>query len=231
VEIAVQKIRRAIYILGMLCGFVIGLTFLPDGVAFAQRPVSDGQQKARPPVWNTPVPAPAIVQGDRTLWPHQPKVATHWTLAEIKAAHEKLAQADKAGTKIEPNSALHDFPYWTRTHAMFVEHVSPKDQASRTSARQHLGYAQFVVVMGGEGTAVAGGQLENPTVLQEKGEAISGELRGASIRNGQTFNLHEGDVLSVPGNTPLQLRTSALGGMTYMTVKINAMMYPWELIR
>ena len=101
----------------------------------------------------------------------------------------------------------------------------------RSSAQQHVGYAQFVVVMGGSGTLVTGGRIEKSHVLTESGQQIPGELRGASIAGGKTYQLGTGDMVSVPPNTPTQSRTRSIGGLTYMVMKVNAMLYPWDLIR
>ena len=40
-----------------------------------------------------------------------------------------------------------------------------------------------------------------------------------------------GDWVSFPANTPTQVTTSADGELSYMVMKVNAMLYPWELIR
>jgi hypothetical protein len=181
------------------------------------------------PVWETPVPAVAFSPGQRTLWPHQPAQATHWSIDDIRKSHQTLADADRAGRSVEPNSTLHDFPYWTRTHAMFLRHVPEK--SSGNTAEQHLGYAQFIVVTGGTGSVTAGGQLQRPAVLIENSRPISGELRGPAITGGQTFQLSTGDVVSIPGDTPTQFKAASSGGLTYMVMKINAMLYPWEYIR
>ena len=180
------------------------------------------------PVWDSPVSAPALARGF-TSWPNQPTAATHWAIEDIRKVHPLLADAEKAGKKVDPNAALHDFPYWTRTHSMFIEHVPQK--ASGRTAQQHMGYAQFIVILGGEGMVVAGGQLQNPMTLTEGGRQLPGEIRGPSITGGQTFRLGEGDVVSIPANSPAQLTANTPGGMTYMVMKINAMLYPWEWIR
>ena len=181
------------------------------------------------PVWEMPVPAVALSPGERTLWPHQPTQASHWSIDDIRKSHQTLADAARAGRAIDPNSTLHDFPYWTRTHAMFLRHV-PEKPAGDT-AEQHLGYAQFIVVTGGTGSVTAGGQMQKPTVFMENGRPISGELRGSAITGGQTFELGAGHVVSIPGNIPTQFKATSPGGLTYMVVKINAMMYPWEHVR
>jgi mannose-6-phosphate isomerase-like protein (cupin superfamily) len=140
-----------------------------------------------------------------------------------------LADAEIAGTAADPNQALHNFPYWTRTHSAFIQHVPQKPTAN--GAQQHTGYAQFIVVMGGSGTLVAGGRIENARVLTESGRQIPGELRGSAIAGARTYQLGAGDLLSIPANTPAQFSSRSRGGLTYMVMKVNAMLYPWDLIR
>jgi mannose-6-phosphate isomerase-like protein (cupin superfamily) len=167
--------------------------------------------------------------GTRTLWPNQPSQATHWSIRDIRKAHQLLADAEIAGKTGDPDRTLHDFPYWTRTHSAFIHHVPQKPGAN--SAAQHLGYAQFIVVMGGSGLLVAGGRIEDARVLTESGRQIPGELRGSSIVGGRTYQLGDGDLISIPPNTPAQFSSKSRGGLTYMVMKVNAMLYPWDLIR
>jgi hypothetical protein len=163
------------------------------------------------------------------MWPNQPNHATHWSIADIQKAHRTLADAELSGKTIDPNSTLHNFPYWTRTHSMFIYHVPQK--ATGLTAQQHLGYAQFIVIMGGSGTAIANGELASPETLTEGGQPIFGELRASSITGGDTFRIKERDWLSIPPNVPLQITADSPGGLTYMTMKVNAGLYPWDLIR
>ena len=182
-----------------------------------------------PPTWETAMPAVRIAREVRTLWPNQPTRATHWSIDDIRRAHETLAEAERAGRSMDPNDALHDFPYWTRTHSLFIRHVSA--DADGDTAEQHLGYAQFIVIMGGSGEIRAGGRIENAATLVEDGRQIPGELRGPAIAGGERFEVGPGDWVSIPANTPTQVTSSADGGLTYMVMKINAMLYPWEFIR
>ena len=191
------------------------------------------QQEVGPPppapVWESTTPAPRTLRSDLTLWPHQPTAATHWSIHDIRAAHDRLAEAERDGRSLDPNTTLHDFPYWTRTHSLFIRHA-PQGETGDT-AEQHLGYAQFLVVMGGTGEIRAGGRLLDPAVLIEEGRAIPGELRGPAIDGADRFMVGPGDWVSIPPDTPTQVTTNADGGLTYMVMKVNAMLYPWELIR
>ena len=71
----------------------------------------------------------------------------------------------------------------------------------------------------------------DPEVLVEEDRAIPGELRGPAIDGAERFVVGPGDWVSIPADTPTQVTTDAEGGLTYMVMKVNAMLYPWELIR
>ena len=181
-----------------------------------------------PPEFKSTIPAPQLRQ-PVPMWPNQPKDAMYWSIEDIRKAHDTLAAAERAGRSVDPNTTLHDFPYWTRTHSYFIVHVPKKGSA--VPAQQHAGYSQFIVVMGGSGHVAAGGQLVRPTVLMDKNQPIPGELRGTAVQGGDTFALQTGDWVSIPANSPAQFTAESDGGLTYMVMKINAMLYPWDLIR
>ena len=198
---------------------------------FAGNMLSAGSTVAaqhEPPEFKSVIPAPQLRQ-PIPMWPNQPKDAMYWSIDDIRKAHETLAAAERAGRSVDPNTALHDFPYWTRTHSYFIVHVPKK--GTRVAAQQHAGYSQFIVVMGGTGHVAAGGQLVRASVLVDKGQPIAGEFRGAGVNGGETFALQPGDWVSIPANSPAQFTAESDGGLTYMVMKINAMLYPWDLIR
>ena len=183
----------------------------------------------QPPEFKSTIPAPLMPHRGRTMWPNQPNEATYWSLEDLRKSHQTLAEAARAGRAVNPNSTLHHFPYWTRTHAMFVNHAAVNRPPA--VAEQHLGYAQFIIIMGGAGFVTAGGQLTKATPLKEEGREIFGELRGAGISGGETFALREGDWVSIPPDVPAQFSGDKPEGLTYMVMKINAQLYPWDLIR
>src|SRR5262245_1566386 len=94
---------------GLVCGYI------------AAASGARAQQEAElppPPVLHTVRPAPYLNR-NMTPWPNQPDKGYHWSIDDIRKAHQTLADAEKAGKTIDPNSTLHDFPFWTRTHSMF----------------------------------------------------------------------------------------------------------------
>jgi hypothetical protein len=219
---------RLTWILIGAIGCAAGYGLSPAGLLRAQQGdpnAVNGQHQ--PPEFRSTIPAPQLRQ-PVPMWPNQPKDATYWSIDDIRRAHATLSAAHAAGRAVDPNSTLHDFPYWTRTHALFIYHT-PNGQTGAT-ASQHAGYAQFIVIMGGTGSVVAGGQIDKRELLIEAGRSIPGEYRGASITGGEAFKLKEGDWVSIPADMPAQFQADP-GGLTYMVMKVNAMLYPWDLIR
>jgi mannose-6-phosphate isomerase-like protein (cupin superfamily) len=218
--------KRAIdaaWLCAALATALAGYAVSPGGAVVAQ------EASPRPgPSFQSAIPAVPLNQ-PVPLWPNQPRETTYWSIDDIRKAHRALSAAEKSGRAVDPNSTLHDFPYWTRTHSLFVTHVPEKPRAGDAAA-QHAGYSQFIVIMGGSGIVVAGGELRDRTLLTEAGRAFPGEYRGTGVTGGETFRVVEGDWLSIPPDTPAQFESDA-GGMTLMVMKVNAMLYPWELIR
>ena len=109
--------RMGVVTFGVLAGYALS----PYSALVAQhpRPTFD-PNVGLAPVWETQIPAPVLSPGARTLWPNQPGQATHWAIRDIRQAHQALADAEIAGTTVDPSRALHDFPYWTRTHSAFI---------------------------------------------------------------------------------------------------------------
>jgi len=238
-----KRITRLTWAPVVIIGFIAGYNAGPSFPAIAQRasatvPALPADQSGalnqvngvrQPPEFKSTIPAPLLSHRLRTMWPNQANESTFWSIDDIRKAHQLLAEADRAGRTMDPDTALHHFPYWTRTHAMFIKHVP--QNARRLPGEQHLGYAQFIVIMGGTGTVVAGGQLARPMTFNERGREIPGEMRGSAITGGETFALKEGDWVSIPPNSPSQFRADSIDGLTYMVMKINAQLYPWDLIR
>ena len=59
---------------------------------------------------------------------------------------------------------------------------------------------------------------------------VPGEYRGQPIVGGQTFKVKAGDWLVIPPDAPHQPKPDP-GGFSYMIMKINVGMYPWNLVR
>ena len=97
-------------------------------------------------------------------------------------------------------------------------------------AEQHAGVYDFYIITGGSGEMVVGGKIANRQNLQDRDGQVPGEYRGQPIVGGQTYKVKEGDWLVIPPDAPHQAKPDA-GGFSYMIMKINTGMYPWNLIR
>ncbi len=223
-----------------LVGYLAGYAISTRASIVAQTAIAQTQagQIRQGPSFQSTIPAQPLNQ-PLPMWPNQPKDATYWSIDDIRKAHTTLSAAAAAGKTMDPNSILHDMPYWTRTHSLFVVHRPRYDKPRRSitkkmsqwaDAEQHQGYAQFIVIMGGTGMIVAGGEIQNRQNLPDRGGPVPGEYRGQPVGGGETFKVKEGDWVSIPPNIPAWFQPDA-GGLTYMVMKINAMLYPWDLIR
>jgi mannose-6-phosphate isomerase-like protein (cupin superfamily) len=218
-----RRVIDAAWLCAALASALTGYAVSPGGAAVAQ------EASPRPgPSFQSTIPAAPLNQ-PVPLWPNQPRETTYWSIDDIRKAHRILSAAETSGRATDPNTTLHDFPYWTRTHSLFVAYVPARREAGRAAA-QHVGYSQFIVIIGGSGTVTAGGELKDKTMLIDAGRAFPGEYRGTGVMGGEAFRVAEGDWLSIPPDTPAQFQADA-GGMTCMVMKVNAMLYPWELIR
>jgi glc operon protein GlcG len=91
-------------------------------------------------------------------------------------------------------------------------HASRRDAPG--AAEVHLGETDIIYVQDGSATFVTGGTVVDETEPQR------GEIRGTSIRDGQTRELRKGDVIVVPRGTPHWFKQVA-APFTYYVVKVR----------
>jgi len=82
-------------------------------------------------------------------------------------------------------------------------------------AEYHEKQSDFYVIREGEATLVVGGTMVDPR------ETGPGELRGPSIRDGETFALRPGDVVNIPPAVPHQILLSEGKTFTYFILKVT----------
>ena len=176
------------------------------------------------------MPAVRIAREMRTLWPNQPTRATHWSIDDIRRAHETLAEAERSGRTMDPNDALHDFPLLDTNPFPVHPATFPRTPgATRPSSTWGTRSSSSSWAATAKSGPVAGSRT--PPRWWRTGDRYRANCVGTSIVGGERFEVGPGDWVSIPANTPTQVTTRAGGGLTYMVMKINAMLYPWEFIR
>jgi mannose-6-phosphate isomerase-like protein (cupin superfamily) len=79
----------------------------------------------------------------------------------------------------------------------------------------HANFADFNVVLDGEGTEVTGGKIVDPK------EISPGEVRGSKLQGGTPHVLHKGDVLYIAAGVPHQALVAPGKTFVYYTLKIE----------
>ncbi len=177
------------------------------------------------------------------LAPDAPPIS-HWSIDDIKKAHTEMAEkaaklASQPGSGSSQSFGGGPVSVSTRNFAMFMLYRVHRDQPVLSltkvnsvwdDAEQHAGAYDFYVFTGGSGQMIVGGKIENRKNLMDKDGPVPGEYRGQPVVGAQTFNVKTGDWLLIPPDTPHQPKPDT-GGFSYMIMKINVGIYPWNLIR
>src|SRR5215471_11469452 len=170
---------------------------------------------------------------------------TYFNIDDIKKAHSEMAErAAKAQAQSGSGStqAIGGGPVRLRTRnfSMSMLYRMHRDQPVTSltkvnsvwdDAEQHAGVYDFYIITGGSGEMIVGGKIANRQNLVDKDYGVvPGEYRGQPIVGGQTFKVKAGDWLVIPPDAPHQPKPDP-GGFSYMIMKINVGMYPWNLVR
>jgi mannose-6-phosphate isomerase-like protein (cupin superfamily) len=194
-----------VLLLGTLTlGYLAGYATSPTGGVAAQPSAA-----SRPPAWSTIPLAPN--QGE----------TMYWSSDDLKKVHTTLSARSNGQILSKPRDLV-ELPI-TRTHSFDIVHRPQPKQPP--TPEQHEGVTDFYVILGGSGTLVVGGEIENRRVIPNR----PGEYTGQPIKGGRSIKVKAGDLVSIPPNTPHSSEGDA-GGVTYMLMKINVGMYPWSLV-
>jgi mannose-6-phosphate isomerase-like protein (cupin superfamily) len=188
--------------------FLYGCALTPAGFLRAQ-------QTPPAPVPGRPQIVPVSVnEGD----------VKHWPVDDLRKVHATLAAASAAkGQMVPPLGDLVELPI-THTHLFnFVGRFPVPNVAPR--AEFHEGVSDIYFIVAGSGTITVGGELEGRVQVRD----MSGEFQGSGVNGGRDYNVKAGDVLSIPPSTP-HLTHPGPGGLTYMLLKVNIGIYPWNMV-
>jgi hypothetical protein len=128
-----------------------------------------------------------------------------WKSADLKAYATTLAAKMGAQKSVTQNLANVDGNNTLMAH-----------REATLEAEVHVNAADFDVVQSGGCTLVMGGTLKDGRTTG------AGEMKGASIDGGQSYELAAGDIVNIPANTPHQMIVPAGGQITYFLMKIPA---------
>ena len=128
-----------------------------------------------------------------------------WSNTELKGYEKKLAaKADKA--KI----ASEGFGGFGNNAKAQISH-----REGNGEAEIHEMVQDFFVVESGEATLVVGGQVASQR------QSAPNEVRGPSIKGGETKKLVAGDIVCIPAKMPHQLLVENGKQFTYFVIKVT----------
>lgn len=131
--------------------------------------------------------------------------ADHWShavLLERAAYLRKLARYGDGSASEE----IKEYPHYAAVLSF---------QERTGDAEVHQGYTSLFHVLAGAATLVTGGTVTRPRSMG------TGELRGASIENGMSQELRQGDIAHVPAGVPHQFLIAGDKSITCLVVKIQ----------
>jgi len=226
--------------IGAILGYRAGQVASPGGVEFSLVPGAFAQATAPSGVMPFGFNRPGL----QPLAPDAPPQTLYWSIDDVRKAHTELAS--RAGQAAAPGRGSTQaigggslVRVRTRTHTMGMLYRAHREEpvSSLTGvmsvwddAEQHAGVYDFYIMTGGTGEMIVGGEIEGRKNLTDQAGPVPGEYRGQPIKGGQTYKVKPGDWLLIPPDVPHQPKPDP-GGFSYMIMKINVGMYPWNLIR
>ena len=179
------------------------------------------------------------------LAPNQPEKAIYWSVDDFRKQHQASAARAAGGAAAGP--ALNLIPRLTyRTQGWVAVYRPVTIMTTPLPAEMHTGVTDVYIVLGGSAKMIVGGALDNKHVFCEPRANLPGgakclnlplEYQGdcsAGCKGGMTVQLKAGDVMNMPPNTEHWVTepepSGPNAGFTYMLFKINAGLYPWQLV-
>jgi mannose-6-phosphate isomerase-like protein (cupin superfamily) len=135
----------------------------------------------------------------------KPSLVDHWSpavLLERAAYLRKLARYGDGSA----SEAIKEYPHYAAVLSF---------QGRTGDAEVHHGHSCLFHVLAGAATLVTGGTVNRPRSMGK------GELRGASIENGASQELRQGEIAHVPAGVPHQFLIAGDKSITCLIVKIQ----------
>jgi mannose-6-phosphate isomerase-like protein (cupin superfamily) len=180
------------------------------------------------------------------LAPNQPEKAIYWSVDDFRRQHQASAVRAAAGGA-PGGPALNLIPRMTyRTHGWVAVYRPVTIMTTPLPAEMHTGVTDVYIVLGGSAKMIVGGALDNKHVFCEPRANLPNGARclnlpleyqgdcSAGCKGGTTIQLRAGDVMNMPPDTEHWITepepSGPNAGFTYMLFKINAGLYPWQLV-
>ena len=126
-----------------------------------------------------------------------------WKASELQALSHTLApKLNKNQMISEPLAAVHNYSF------------SAVLRRTSGEAEVHETHADIFVIESGAPTLVIGGKVEHPKTTQPH------EIRGTGIVGGVEKKLGPGDVLTIPPDTPHQMKIEPGQEVVYLAMKV-----------
>lgn len=124
-----------------------------------------------------------------------------WSTAQLKSEAAKFPPSERV--------SVHTLGSWGSHSASLVKRTSSGE------AELHKTKADLMMIQEGAATLVYGGSIAgaHPTT--------AGEIRGSSIRDGQSRRLAPGDVVHIAPNTPHQFLLDKGQSISYVALKVT----------
>ena len=157
----------------------------------------------------------AQTRAARETPPYTPEVKPmHWSIDDIRKVHAQRV----AGR--EGDLPLAEAPMYKMSVIHHTGDHSAPTESTWDDGKQHSCVSDFYVILGGGGTMVVGGSIENAVGVSGSSCPAAGELRGQPVVGGTSYRVTEGDWLLVPPNTPHWPQPDS-GGLTYMVLQMR----------
>ncbi|MBN9614177.1 MAG: hypothetical protein J0G35_01255 [Acidobacteriales bacterium] len=146
-----------------------------------------------------------------------PPISAQGMKAQASAAADLLTPGDLARLGAEQLAAAAKSPTGTAsvTLATYPGHKTMLIARTKDGiAEVHANYADFLIVLEGEGTELVGGKVVEPKAQAD------GETRGLRVEGATSHPLRKGDVIHIPAGIPHQTLLARGQSMTVYAIKV-----------